>query len=293
MTSLEPPQLGRVGIWTSALNSSAPQDRARNADALAELDELGYGTIWVGGSPSLAAVEAVVEATERITVATGVLSIWAHEPRELAAWTAEIEKRAPGRFVLGIGVSHDQFAPQYAKPYSAMVGYLDELDAAPEPVSTGRRVLAALGPRMLRLAAQRALGAHPYLVTPEHTAEARSLLGPDALLAPELTVVLDRDLDRARAIARDGLAFYLTLPNYSDNLLRLGFLESDLVDGGSNRLLDALFALGDVERVEARIEQFHTAGADHVSLQVLTAEDQSTALPTAPWRELASVLALS
>lgn len=234
---------------------------------------------------------ALVAATRRVTVATGILSIWEHGAEEVAARVAAIDASARGRFVLGLGVSHDKLAPQYAKPYSAMVDYLDALDEAAQPVDGGHRVLAALGPKMLRLAADRSLGAHPYLVTAEHTAEAREALGPDALLAPELSVVLDPDLDRARTTARGMLETYLQLPNYTNNLLRLGFTESDFEDGGSARLLDALFALGDAERVGARAQEYFDAGADHIAFQALTASEGRAGLPRAAWRELASVFA--
>ncbi|MEU2679596.1 TIGR03620 family F420-dependent LLM class oxidoreductase [Streptomyces sp. NPDC007107] len=280
---------GRVGIWSSALHGSRTDDAGRRAiaEAVAELEELKYGTLWIGGSPSVEDAAAVVAATRTVTVATGILSIWDHTAEEVAAGIAAIGAGSRGRFVLGLGVSHGPMVPQYSKPYSAMVGYLDALDAASPPVGPESRVLAALGPKMLKLATGRALGAHPYLVTAEHTAEARAALGPDALLAPELSVVLDTDTDRARTTARNMLAMYLQLPNYTDNLLRLGFSESDFDGGGSTRLLDALFALGDAGRVKTRTQEYLDAGADHVALQVLTAEEGGGGLPLAEWRELA------
>ncbi|MFF1465628.1 LLM class F420-dependent oxidoreductase [Streptomyces sp. NPDC058330] len=289
MTSETREAFGRVGIWSGALHQSRVDDAGRKAiaQALSELEELGYGTVWIGGSPSPDDAAAVVAATRTITVATGILSIWDHTAQDVAARIAAIDAHARGRFVLGLGVSHGPMVPQYTKPYSSMVAYLDALDAATPPVGAGARVLAALGPKMLKLAAGRALGAHPYLVTAEHTAEAREALGPDALLAPELSVVLDTDLDRARTTARTMLAMYLRLPNYTDNLLRLGFAESDFEDGGSVRLLDALFALGDAERVKVRTREYLDAGADHVALQVLTADEGGSGLPRAEWRELA------
>ncbi len=294
MDSHQQETFGRIGIWSSALRT-AGGDPARHkevAEAVAELDELGYGTIWLGGSPSVADAAAIVDATSRITVATGILSIWDHAAQDVAAQVARLEERAPGRFVLGLGVSHSVLAPQYAKPYSAMVSFLDGLDAAAPAVDRNRRVLAALGPRMLQLSAERALGAHPYLVTAGHVAQARAVLGPQALLAPELKVVLDADLDRARATARGVLALYLKLPNYTGNLLRLGFTEADFADGGSDRLLDELFALGDMERAKARIDAYLAAGADHVALQALVRDDRGTALPLPQWRELAAALTL-
>lgn len=289
MTSETREAFGRIGIWSGALHGSRVDDAGKRAiaEAVAELDELGYGTLWIGGSPSPDDAAAVVAATRKATVATGILSIWDHKAQDVAARIAAIDADARGRFVLGLGVSHGPMVPQYAKPYSAMVAYLDALDSAVPPVDSGHRLLAALGPKMLKLATGRALGAHPYLVTTEHTAEAREALGPDALLAPELSVVLDTDLDRARTTARNMLGMYLQLPNYTDNLLRLGFAESDFADGGSVRLLDSLFALGDAEQVKARTQQYLDAGADHVALQVLTAGEGGGGLPRAQWRQLA------
>ncbi|MFE5142861.1 TIGR03620 family F420-dependent LLM class oxidoreductase [Streptomyces fagopyri] len=293
MASATHGKFGRIGIWSGALHRSRVDDArwAAIAEAVAELEELRYGTLWLGGSPSPDDAAALVEATRTVTVATGILSIWEHSAEEVTARIAALDASAQGRFVLGLGVSHGALAPRYAKPYSAMVAYLDALDAAAPPVDPGRRLLAALGPKMLKLATDRALGAHPYLVTTEHTAEAREALGPGALLAPELSVVLDTDLDRARTTARNMLAMYLRLPNYTNNLLRLGFTERDFEDGGSVRLLDALFALGDAERVRARTREYFDAGADHIALQVLTAEEGGAGLPRAEWRELAEVFA--
>ena len=293
MTSETREAFGRVGIWSSALHGSRTDSTGRQAiaEAVAELEELKYGTVWIGGSPSVDDAAAVVAATRTVTVATGILSIWDHPADKVAARVAGIDATARGRFVLGLGVSHGPMVPQYAKPYSAMVAYLDALDAADPPLGSGRRVLAALGPKMLQLASDRTLGAHPYLVTAEHTAEARTALGPDALLAPELSVVLDTDVERARTTARNMLAMYLRLPNYTANLLRLGFTESDFDGGGSVRLLDALFALGDAGRVKDRTREYLDAGADHVALQVLTAEEGGGGLPRAEWRELAEAFA--
>ncbi|MFF3552806.1 LLM class F420-dependent oxidoreductase [Streptomyces tsukubensis] len=285
-------KLGRVGVWTILLRAApgAPALSAEHAETVAELDELGYGTLWVGGSPSLAEVAPVVTAARRIRVATGILSIWQHAAEEVAAETARIEESAPGRFFLGLGVSHEKFTPQYARPYAAMVDYLDALDAAPVPVPAERRLLAALGPKMLALSAGRAAGAHPYLVTAGQTAEAREILGPDAVLAPDLKVVLEPDLERAREIARAGLAMYLQLPNYVRSFERSGFTAADFADGGSDRLLDAVFALGDADRARERIREYLDAGADHVALNVMTADPGS--LPRRQWRELAEALDL-
>jgi probable F420-dependent oxidoreductase len=285
--------LGRIGVWssawTTAQNGEGPAYSGVHDDAAAELDALGFGTIWLGGGPDVAYAAPLLAAAPRIAVATGILSIWQHGAEEVAAGRAALERAHPGRFLLGLGVSHGALAKDYAKPYSAMREYLTALDSAPEPVPAAGRVLAALGPKMLELARDRAAGAHPYLVTTEHTARARDILGQDALLAPELKVVLDPDLERARATARAYLAMYLTLPNYTANLLRLGFTEGDLGDGGSDRLLDAVFALGDAETIATRAEEFMAAGADHLALQVVTA-DTRTELPLDVWRRLAAVL---
>ncbi len=193
----------------------------------------------------------------------------------------------PGRFVLGLGVSHGPRVEGYSRPYSTMVGYLDDLDKA--GMRAGHRLLAALGPRMLELSRDRAAGAIPYLVTPEHTAQARERLGEGPLLAPEFKVVLDSDPARARATARAYLAMYLQLPNYTKNFLNLGFTEADVTGGGSDRLIDAVFAWGDESTIRARIDAFHAAGADHVALQLV--QDDMTSLPREGWRRLASLLA--
>ena len=280
--------LGRIGIWNSGLRSEDPRVVAEIPEAAAELEELGYAAIWLGGSPGVRHALPVLEATSRIVVATGILSIWEHAPAEVAEQQAGVAAQYPGRFLLGLGASHAALAKEYRKPYSAMVEYLDGLDAAGSPKED--RVLAALGPRMLALSRDRAAGAHPYLVTPQHTATARETLGPDRLLAPEVKVVLDTDADRARAAARGHLELYLGLPNYTGNLRRLGFTDDDFRDGGSDRLIDATFAWGDVAVIRERVAAHQEAGADQVVLQVVTA-DQAP-LPRSQWRELADGLGL-
>ncbi|GGT14128.1 LLM class F420-dependent oxidoreductase [Streptomyces chromofuscus] len=281
-------RLGRYGIWSVGLRSEDPGRRAEVDESAVELEELGFGGLWLGGNSSAANAAPLIRATQGITVGTSIQSIWQHEPAVAAAARAELEAAHPGRFVLGLGVSHAKLAEQYRRPYSALVGYLDALDAAGVP--SERRVLAALGPKTLELARDRAAGAIPYLTTPEHTAYARDILGDAPLLAPELKVVLERNPERARGVARDYLAMYLSLPNYTDNFLRHGFTESDLADGGSDRLIDAVFAWGDDSRVRERVTAFHAAGADHVALQVVDG-GPSDALPRAAWRRLADLLA--
>ncbi|MGW5613813.1 LLM class F420-dependent oxidoreductase [Streptomyces sp. NPDC003877] len=279
--------VGRYGIWSVGLRSEDPDRRGELAEAAAELEELGYGAVWLGGNSSAAHAAPLIEATSRLTVGTSIQSIWQHEPDAAGRAFAKLEAAHPGRFVLGLGVSHARLAEQYRRPYSALVSYLDGLDTAGVPED--RRVLAALGPKSLKLTRDRAAGTIPYLVTPEHTAHARDVLGEGPLLAPELAVVWETDPVRARALAREFLELYLTLPNYTNNFLRHGFTEEDLKDGGSDRLVDALFAWGDETAIRTRIDSFFEAGADHVALQVI-AEGPRDALPRKTWRDLATLL---
>ncbi|MEV5709210.1 LLM class F420-dependent oxidoreductase [Actinoallomurus sp. NPDC052274] len=280
--------VGRVGIWSIGFRNDDPSAANEIRDAAAELEELGYGAIWLGGSPGVHHAVPLLEATSRIVVATGILNIWEYDAADVADRQKAVSAAYPGRFLLGLGASHPGLVKAYDKPYSAMTRYLDGLDAAGSP--SAERVLAALGPRMLELARDRTAGAHPYLVTPEHTARAREVLGPDRLLAPEVKVVLDTDPERARATARQHLDFYLKLPNYTNNLLRLGFTEDDFADGGSDRLVDAVVAWGDAEAVRRRVAAHRDAGADHAALQVLNGDPNG--LPRAQWRELATALDL-
>ena len=256
-------ELGRIGVWRSGA--------ALSPELAVTLEALGYGTIWIGGSPGggLHLAEQLLDATTTLTVATGIVNIWKDAPKPLAASYHRIQARHPGRFLLGIGVGHPEATgARYAKPYEALVGYLDELDAAQVPI--GRRVLAALGPKMLMLSAERAAGAHPYLTTPEHTRRAREILGSGALLAPEQKVVLDADPVRARSLGRPAVKPYLGLVNYTSNLRSLGYTDADLTGGGSDRLIDALVVHGDGATVAAGVTEHLRAGADHVALQLLT-----------------------
>lgn len=255
--------IGTYGIWRHA--GGLDPELARG------IERLGYGAIWVGGSPSgdLALVEDLLAATERITVATGIVNIWRTPAEEVAASHHRLAERFPGRFLLGVGIGHPEATSDYRRPYATIVDHLDRLDAAGVPRED--RVLAALGPRVLALAAERTAGAHPYLTTPEHTRRARGLLGADALLAPEHKVVLDTDPVAARAVGRPVVHRpYLGLRNYTANLLRLGWTEDDIADGGSDRLVDALVAHGGADAVAARLREHVDAGADHVCAQVLT-----------------------
>ncbi|MEW2562614.1 LLM class F420-dependent oxidoreductase [Streptomyces griseorubiginosus] len=280
--------IGTYGIWNGGgLRGEDPALRGERAEAAAELEELGFGAIWLGGSSSAANAAPLLEATSRLVVGTSVQSIWDHEPKAAAASFTELNTAHPGRFVLGLGVSHAKLAEQYRRPYSALVAYLDALDAAGVPA--GARVLAALGPRTVELARNRSAGSIPYLVTAEQTARSRELLGEQPLLAPELKVVLESDPTRARALARDYLAVYLGLPNYTNNFLRNGFTEDDLKDGGSDRLVDAVYAWGSEDGIRARIDEYLAAGADHVALQIVDGGPRYS-LPREAWRRLASLL---
>ncbi|HEY4277275.1 MAG TPA: TIGR03620 family F420-dependent LLM class oxidoreductase [Conexibacter sp.] len=286
--------LGKVGIWSNGLRYN--EDRPAVADAAAELEQLGYGALFLPdvGGDVLGDVSFVLDATREVALVTGILNIWMHDAAAIAAGCAELEARHPGRFTLGLGASHaavvnaDGAPPRYGKPLSAMAGYLDALDAAPQPVPPARRVLAALGPKMLNLSRERAGGAHPYLVPVEHTRLARELLGPDRLLAPELSVVLDDDpasgLERARAFVAD----YLALPNYANNLRRLGFDEPDFHGGGSERLVRALVTFGDEAAIAAGVAAHLDAGADHVAVHVVGVPNGT--LQRELWRALAPAL---
>ena len=283
-------RLAGTGVWSGALRSH--EDEGEIRDAAAELEELGYSALWIPGGrggPVFDAAGALLRATREVSVATGILNIWMHDPEEAAAERAQLDDAYAGRFLLGLGVSHAAAVDRYAKPLAAMRGYLDALDAAAPAVSKEERVLAALGPKMLGLARDRSAGAHPYLVTVEHTRRARELLGGEPLLAPEQGVVLETDADRARTIARSQLERYMGLPNYANNWRRLGFGGDDLADGGSDRLVDALVAWGDAEAIAARVQEHMDAGADHVCIQVMR-EPGASGLPRAEWRELSGAL---
>jgi probable F420-dependent oxidoreductase len=291
--------LGRVGIWTYHLNYQ-PTSKVR--DVAAELEELGYGTLWIGEAvyrEPLTAAAVLLSVTERMVVATGIANIWARDAFTMTAAQLTLAEAYPDRFLLGLGVSHARLVEglrghRYERPLTTMRHYLDTMDKAAEayravkPAERPARVLAALGPEMLSLAAERADGAHPYLVPPEHTAKARTQLGAERWLLPEQAVVLETDPDSARSIARRHLSRYLDLPNYTNNLRRLGFTEDELSDGGSNRLVDAIVAWGTVDAVTRRVMEHHDAGADHVCLQVFDAEPKG--LPLRQWRELAHAL---
>jgi len=290
-------QLGAIGIWTGGLDAFTA---AQAQQAVAELEELGFGALWFGeafGREALTTAGLLLAGTKRIVIATGIANIYARDPVAMVSAQKTLAEAYPDRFLLGLGVSHIPLVEKlrghrYDKPVATMRAYLNAMDQAPyqavPPSSKPLRVLAALGPKMLQLSAERADGAHPYNITPKHTAEARALMGSGPYLCPEQGVVLQTDPVKARAIARKFLAIYLTLPNYTNNWLRLGFEEADFSNGGSDRLIDAVIAWGDLKTVMNRIREHHAAGADHVCVQVLT--DDAKTLPMREYRELASAI---
>jgi probable F420-dependent oxidoreductase len=276
-------ELGRYGAFGRA--TVLTTERARL------LESLGYQTVWQGGSPpaDLSHADALLDATSTLKVATGIVNVWTAPAVDVARSYHRIEAAHPGRFLLGIGVGHPEATASYHSPYQTLVDYLDVLDAEGVPVE--RRALAALGPRVLRLAATRTAGAHPYLVTPEHSRLAREVLGPGKLLAPEQRVVLEADPARARAVGRPSVVRpYLGLTNYTTNLQRLGFTAEDVAGQGSDRLIDALVVSGDDAQIRRRLEEHHRAGADHVAIQLIA---EPGADLDAGFRRLAGLLSLS
>ncbi|SHR53219.1 putative F420-dependent oxidoreductase, MSMEG_4141 family [Mycobacteroides abscessus subsp. abscessus] len=253
-------KLNRYGVWKGG---QVTPEQART------IEDLGYGSVWVGGvfTADLAYVEPLLAVTENLTVASGIVNIWTSPVDEIAAAFHRIEAAYPGRFLLGVGAGHPEASAEYRKPYDALVEYLDGLDAAGVPKE--RRVLAALGPKVLKLSADRTAGAHPYLTTPEHTRQAREIIGPDALLVPEHKVVLSTDAPSAREIGRRTVDFYLTLSNYVNNWKRLGFNDEDLTSPGSDAFIDAVVAHGTAAEIATRLNEHLDAGADQVLIQVL------------------------
>jgi probable F420-dependent oxidoreductase len=270
-------ELGRIGVWTF-LDAMTARDAvvfARRVEAL------GYRTLWIPeavGRDPFAFLGYLAAHTDQLQLATGIANIYARDPMAMRAIQATLAELSGGRFVLGLGVSHRHLVSglrrhEYRKPVDAMSEYLDAMRDAfyrgPTPAEEAPILLAALRPAMLQVARARARGAHPYFTTPEHTAKARAILGPDAWLAPEQMVLLERDAATARAVARAAMQIYLGLENYQRNLRWLGFTDADLADGGSDRLVDAIVAWGDETAIAARIRAHHEAGADHVCIQPL------------------------
>jgi probable F420-dependent oxidoreductase len=290
-------RLGHVGVWSFALQRLSAVDEG---SAMRELERLGFPTVWIPesvGSKEVFAHSAILLAgSERAIVAPGIASIYARDPMAMANGAKALAEAYPGRFVLGIGVSH---APSvatrggsYGKPIETMTEYLDGMAAAssagPEPGEHVPLVLAALGPRMLELSAARADGAHPYFVPVEHTPMARAALGPEPCLAVEQTAVLSTDPDAARRVGRAFAKHYLALPNYANNLRRLGWADEDIANDGSDRLIDAVIAWGDVDAIVGRVKAHLERGADHVCVQLRAESSADPALEG--YRELAAAL---
>jgi probable F420-dependent oxidoreductase len=281
MTQQARDRLGRFGIWRS--------ESQVTPELAVSIEELGFGALWLGSATGdLAAAEEFLAATTTLIVATGIVNMWQYEPHRVAASFRRVEDRFAGRFLLGVGAGHPEVTQQYAQPYDTLSRYVDTLLA--DGVPAGSLVLAALGPKVLRLAAERTAGAHPYLVTPDYTRQARKILGPGPLLAPEQKVVIGPDPGPARAIGRSRVERpYLGLANYTANLRRLGWTDADLSGGGSDALIDALVAHGSAAQVAARLTEHLDAGADHVSIQLLTPPGAG---PDEGYRELAGALGL-
>jgi probable F420-dependent oxidoreductase len=285
-------ELGGVGVWARSLRHGDP---GAAAEAASELEELGYRALWIPdvGGPVFDAAENLLAATRRAVVATGILNLWMHEARDTAAQFARLTDHYGPRFLLGIGVSHGPLVDRvlepgrYGRPLAATRDFLDQLDAAEPPVPAGSRVLAALGPKMLELARTRTRGVHPCLVTPEHTRLARAAVGDRAAVLPEQTVILAASRDEARAVGTEWLRGYLALPNYVNNLRRLGFSEEDF-SSVSDRLFDATIAWGDEKAIKERVDEHFDAGANHVCIQVLEADRD--VVPIEDLRRLAAAL---
>jgi probable F420-dependent oxidoreductase len=275
-------QLGRFGIWRNAAQLTG--------ELAAELERLGFGVLWMGTSPDgdLVQAEELLDATSTLTVGTSIVNMWKDDAHTVAASFARLRERHPGRFVLGVGAGHREATQEYAKPYETLAAYVDTLLG--DGVPAGRLMVAALGPKVLRLAAERTAGALPYLVTPEYTRRAREIIGAAPVLAPEQKVVVDTDEERGRAIGRERVRNpYLGLVNYTNNLRRLGWSEDDLAGGGSDALIDALAVHGGADQVVARLHAHLDAGADHVAIQLLTAPGDD---PVPGYRALAAALEL-
>lgn len=283
MTAQLRDRLGQWGIWRGGYQLTA--------DLAASIEEYGFGALWVGNSPDgdLALIDELLAATRTLTVGTSIINIWKDDPHLVARSFARVQQRHPGRFVLGVGAGHPEATQHYQRPYETLASYVETL--LDDGVPRDALVLAALGPRVLRLAAGRAAGAIPYLVPPEHTRLAREILGPAPLLAPEQKAVLDTDEARARALGRGRVSSpYLGLVNYTSNLRRFGWTDADLTGGGSDALIDALVAHGTPAEVAAQLGRHLEAGADHVVVQVLTEPDAD---PRPGYRQLAQALKLS
>jgi probable F420-dependent oxidoreductase len=274
-------ELTKFGVW---IGHSLPEDEYGAAASLAQ--ELGFGALWLGGSPRLPKVRAMLEATDTLVIATGIVNIWQYDPAELATEFAAIDADFPGRALLGIGIGHPESVTEYARPLSTSRDFMDGIAASAHPVPRERMVMAALGPKMLDLSFERTLGTHPYFVPPAHTRFARDRLGATALVAPEQTVVVDSDPASGLEKARKFASRYLELVNYTNNLKRFGYTDEDIVNGGSQRLIDEIVPQGSGEQVATVVKAHIDAGADHVCVQTTGV----TGIPRAEWTEVAAAL---
>jgi probable F420-dependent oxidoreductase len=275
--------LTKYGVWIGRSLTEAEYGEAASL-----VEDLGFGTLWLGGSPRLLTLRPMLEATENLVIATGIVNIWQYEPEVLAQEFAELDGDFPGRLLLGIGIGHPEATSEYQKPLTKSREFLDGIAAAATPVPRERMVLAALGPKMLDLSFERALGSHPYYVPVEHTRFARERLGAQALIAPELAMVVDDDPERAAAAARAYSELYLDRINYTSNLKRFGWTDEDIANGGSDKLIDAVVPQGSATELVPAIQAHLDAGADHVCVQTVGV----SGVPTEQWTAIAAALGL-
>lgn len=273
---------GKYGAWSSYRRIG--KENAGEAARAAE--EAGLSAFWLGGSPRLEELRPLLEGSEKLAVGTSIVNIWSYEPADLVAEYAALEADFPGRFCVGIGVGHPEATSDYKRPLANLEAFLDGIDAAADPVPTDRRIIAALGPKMLALSARRSLGTIPYFTSVDHTRFSREAVGPDALVIPEIACVIDEDVERARATARDYAKLYLGLSNYTNALLEHGFERADIEDGGSDRLIDHVIPHGSAAEIAAAARAHVDAGADHVALQAIGGEG----VPADEWAQLAAAL---
>jgi probable F420-dependent oxidoreductase len=273
---------GDFGAWTSYRRI----DKANAVEAARAVEEAGLGTLWMGGSPRLEEMRPLLEGSEKLVVGTSIVNIWGYDPADLVAEYAALEADFPGRLCVGIGVGHPEATSDYRRPLTNLEAFLDGIDAAERPIPTDRRIIAALGPKMLAMSAHRSLGTIPYFTSVDHTRSARETVGPDALVIPEIACVIDEDVERARATAREYASLYLGLSNYTNALLAHGFERADIEDGGSDRLIDHVIPHGSAAEVAAAARAHIEAGADHVALQSLGGDG----VPAADWQALAAAL---
>ncbi len=274
---------GKYGAWTSYRRIG--KDNA--GQAARAVEEAGLGTLWMGGSPRLEEMRPLLEGSEKLIVGTSIVNIWGYDPADLVREFHALEADFPGRTCVGIGVGHPEATSDYKRPLSNLEAFLDGIDEADAPIPTDRRIIAALGPKMLAMSAKRSLGTIPYFTSVDHTRFCRETVGPDALVIPEIACVIDEDIERARATAREYASLYLGLSNYTNALLEHGFDQADIEDGGSDRLIDHVIPRGTAQDIAAAAHAHVEAGADHVALQTIGGEG----VPADEWRALAAALA--